>query len=344
MTTQMMTVAMKQFGPVDTFVDEFAAIPRPKAGEIQIQVYAAGFNPVDTKIRRGWYGGNPDQVLGFECSGVVTAAHEDSPFKLGSRVSALTIVSSNGSYAEYVCVPSEMAVPIPDDLPMSDAAVFPLAALTAYRATIGCRAFQAGNTVFVAGIGGGVGSFAIQFLREIGVKDIYTIAKDNESAQFLQERLNIPADHIVLYEGKTQDDLKAEIIGLRQGALFDGTLDLVGGETKQLCIELTQCSGHFSTILPEQNGASIPTWGESDIIRSRSMTVHQTNVGSDLANKDRWSLYTKQMHMISEGLANGKYQCPVVTNVGSLSSKTVAAAHNLLEGGRVKGKLVMVVL
>ena len=62
----MKVVAMSGFGPIDTFRLEERKMPAPNTGEIRIRIKSTCFNPVDWKIRKDWYGGDPKQVMVVE--------------------------------------------------------------------------------------------------------------------------------------------------------------------------------------------------------------------------------------------------------------------------------------
>ncbi|MBS0603713.1 MAG: NADP-dependent oxidoreductase [Verrucomicrobia bacterium] len=342
----MKAVVMNGFGSADVFTLQERPIPLPKEGEVRIRIKAAAFNPVDWKIRENWFGGDPNQILGCDCSGIVDAIGPDvKEFAVGDEVYAMSIIrSSNGSYAEFVCVPVELATAKPRQLTFEEAAAIPLAAMTAYRATLALPVYKTRDSVFVAGAGGGVGSFATQFIRQAGVKEIITIAKDEKSALFLQRNLGFAKDHILIYEGLTIEQMKEKLIAMNKGDLFEATVDLVGQEIKRLCLELTGYSGHFSTILPEDDFV-FPIWNENSIPRGRNMSILQVAVGAQLGQADRryWDIYAYHLELISEMLEKGTLKPPVVEVVGLLSASTVQKAHRLLEQGRVKGKLVMAI-
>ncbi len=342
----MKAVVMNDFGGVEKMELKKCFIPEPRRGEVRIRIKAAAFNPVDWKIRENWYGGNPKQILGCDCSGFIDAVgpNEDR-FVVGDKVYALAIFkSSNGSYAEYTCVPRELVVKKPEKLTFEEAATVPLAGMTAYRAVIASYAFKEGDSVFVAGLGGGVGSFAIQFLKFLGVKEIYTVAKNIKSSEFLQEKMGINEDHILIYDGLTMDEMKKSLIKMNGDNLFDATLDLVGKDVKKLCLELTGYSGHFTTILPEENFV-FPIWNENSIPRGRNLSIHQVSIGAEMASKNRknWQIYGTHLERISQMLEKDILKPPYFQVIGSLNARTVQIAHNLLKKGRVKGKLVMII-
>lgn len=174
--------------------------------------------------------------------------------------------------------------------------------------------------------------------------EIYTIAKDEESADFLVKNLGIAKDHILIYGGLSTEELKTRLIEMNNGNLFNSTFDFVGGEIKKLCLELTGHSGHFSTIVPESK-FDFSFWEENSIPRGRNLSVHQVNIGAELGSTEKKSLQVYQRHLkvLMTLFEEGSLVPPPVTVVGSLSDKTVRQAHELLESGRVKGKLVMVV-
>ena len=342
----MKAVVMSGYGTADVFSIQEVPKPEPQEGQIRIRIRVSGFNPVDWKIRNNWYGGPAPRILGMDCSGIVDAVGPStSLFSIGDEVYAMTFFrSSGGSYAEYVCVPVELVAKKPKNISFEEAAAIPLAAMTAYRAIVAPSAFKEGDVVFAAGLGGGVGVFAVQFFRLLDIREIFTTAKDEASAQFLYEKLGIPRDHVLIYDGLSTEQLREQMIAMNHGRLFDATLDLVGGETKKLCLELTGCSGHFSTILPEQH-FEFPFWGENDIPRARNLSVHQVAIGSEIETIDRkcWQIYTRHLGHITKMLERGELRPPFVKTVGSLCARTVQQAHALLERGHVKGKLVMVV-
>jgi NADPH:quinone reductase len=342
----MKAVEMHKFGSKEVFEERDVPKPSPGNGEVCIQIKASGFNPVDYKLRGGWFPIDPNQILGCDCSGVIESVGEGTPsFSIGDEVYSICgsfFHCSNGGYAEYVCVPAELVAKKPANLTFEEAAAVPLAAMTAYRATLAVSAIKAGDAVFVAGLGGGVGTFAAQFLRVAGVKNVYTVAKGEKSAAFLQKELGMRRDHILIYDGLSSEELKEKLIEMNSGKLFDATLDLVGGKVKELCLDLTGYSGHFSTILPESDFQWFDVWSENSIPRGRNLSIHQVAIGAELGSQDRktWQIYRRHMGLISQMIESGQVR-PIVQNIGPLSAKTVQKAHELLEEGHVKGKLIM---
>ncbi|MBF8263419.1 MAG: putative oxidoreductase, Zn-binding protein [Parachlamydiales bacterium] len=341
----MKAVVMKEFSLSKGLVLVELPVPKPQSWEVRIAVIASGFNPIDWKIRAGKFGGKTERVLGCECSGIVNAVGTDvKSFCVGDAVFALPFHrSSNGSYAEFVCLPETLVAKKPGGLSFEQAAVIPLATLTAYRATRSVSSCIDGANVLIAGAGGGVGGFVHQFVKMQKDVSVYSLARDAASRQFLEEKIGIQRERILIYGGLSESEIKQGLMGMTRGALFDATYDLVGGTTKNVCLDMTNYSGHFATTLPEHGPNPPAVWPYSSIPFGRNLSVHLVNIGAELDSDSRatWTVYQKQLKLIAELLEKKSLLPPHTTIVGSLSADTVQKAHDLLHAGRVKGKLVM---
>lgn len=342
----MKAIITKCFGTTDVFTLEYIEKPIPQSGQICIRIKAASFNPVDYKIRAGWYDVNQQQILGCDCSGIIESVGPNTRhFFIGDEVYALSssfFRGSNGSYAEYVSVPEELVFKKPRNLSFEEAAAVPLAAMTAFRATLPVVNFQNHQSVFVAGIGGGVGTFVAQYLKIMNIEKVFTLAKNAQAAEYIHTQLDIPRDRILIYENLSMNELESALLKMNNQHFFDMTVDLVGGKMKHLCLELTGYSGHFSTIVPETEFKSFDVWSENSIPRGRNLSIHQVAIGAELGSlhKDDWHIYQNHMTSISTWIEQGLLK-PKIQNVGTLSIQTVQRAHALLETGHAKGKLVM---
>ena len=216
--------------------------------------------------------------------------------------------------------------------------------MTAYRAINAVSSINKGDKVFIAGAGGGVGSFAVQLARLAGAVSILTIAANEKSALALQNELGFKNEEILFYAGKTTEELKENLQKLNYDKLFNTTLDFVGKETKKLCLLLTDVSGHFVTILPESHEFNFPVWGgRESICFNRNLSLHFVYVGSEAASGDssKFGIYKQHLQAITDLIEKGSLKVPNIHILGDLSVETVREAHRLLEEGHVKGKLVM---
>ncbi len=342
----MKAIVLDAFGEASHFKLADVPVPQPKKGEVRIKLKASGFNPVDYKIRQGWYGGNTPAILGSDCSGVIDAVgHEAQGFSVGDEVYAMPFgPCSNGSYAEFLCLPASFVAKKPSNLSFEQAAAVPLASLTAYRAMVSSHAIKRGDSLFIAGAGGGVGSFAVQLAKHYLVKDIFTVAGSEESARFLHEKLGLKKENILIYKGLSLKELEEKLIAMNGGRLFDATMDFVGGDMKRLCLNLTHHSGHCSSVIAERHEFNVPAWeaGVSPCF-NKSLSVHFVFVGSEgfSGPPDSWSIYSRHLNHITQLIESGAIHIPAIKTVGHLSVEAVREAHRLLEEGRIKGKLIM---
>jgi tumor protein p53-inducible protein 3 len=142
--------------------------PRPAAGELLVEVKAAGINRADLLQRQGKYpppqGASP--LLGLEVAGVVQQLGEGvSGWQVGERVCGLL---PGGGYAQYALLNSQLAMPIPAELDFTEAAALPEVFLTAWQALVWLARLQPGETVLIHAGGSGVGTAAIQLAKALG--------------------------------------------------------------------------------------------------------------------------------------------------------------------------------
>src|SRR5262245_258062 len=217
----MKAIVFHEFGDSDVLKYEEAAVPRPAQGEMLVQVYAAGVNPVDWKVRKGYLKElNPQlpQIPGFDLSGVVARVGEGvTRFKKGDAVFAYMSLKRGGAYAEYTIVREDEAALKPAKLDHVNAAAVPLAALTAWQALFDKAGLAAGQNVLIHGAAGGVGTFAVQLAKSRGAKVIGTASASNQA--FLRE---IGADRTVDYRDQKLEEVVKDV---------DVVLDTVGGDT-----------------------------------------------------------------------------------------------------------------
>lgn len=311
------------------------AVPAPGPGELQIQVKAAGLNPVDFKTREGKL--KPIQpyslpiVSGCELSGVVAAVGEGvTRFQPGDEVFARVSKERLGAFAELACVHQDLVARKPASLDFEQAAGVPLAALTALQALRDELAVQPGMRVFIPGGAGGVGTFAIQLAKHLGAT-VATTASPRGRA--LVERLG--ADLIIDY---TKEDFATQ---LRD---YDGAFDLIGGDTLTRAFSVVRPGGKVVSVagLPE------PTTATRDLGRGFGLAALFWLASAGI----RWRAWRAGvhyrylfMHPSGEDLAflaglldEGKLEV-TLDRVFPFAQIQEAFAH--LERGRAKGKVVV---
>ncbi len=341
----MKVIAIDAFGGPDKLHEEERDKPQPRPGEVLIRLHAGSINPIDYKIRQGRFGGILPMVLGHDGAGVVEeVGTEVNRIRKGDEVwTYLGGPCSNGSYAEYVCVPHEFATVKPRNLSFEDAASVPVVGLTANQA-IRLKARPTGNnSVFVAGGAGGLGSAAIQILGMIGIERVVTTSGRDASRAFLVNELRLAHRQVIDYQAKDLKQLTEEAIAANDGRLFDKVLDFVGGELKRLSFELVDFDGDIVSVVEEHDSFSIPLWDwNASPLFWRSATLHFLWLAArGLAGpRETWARYTQELHDLTY-LYEAQRLWPVgVRKIGNLSAETIRKGHEMLEAGGIQGKLV----
>jgi N-ethylmaleimide reductase len=195
-------------------------MPQPGEGEVVVRVAAAGVNGLDWKVRDGLvkdiFKLPLPATLGLELAGEVAAVGAGvQGFGAGSRV--LGTLGRLGAYANYVTVAVSNLALVPSGMDDTTAAAMPVAAMTAWQSLFEAGGLQRGETLLIHGAAGGVGSYAVQFARQLGARVLVTAQARN--ADLLR---GLGADEVIDYKAVRFEDVVKNV---------DLVLDLVGGET-----------------------------------------------------------------------------------------------------------------
>jgi NADPH:quinone reductase len=161
--------------------------PQPKAGEVLVRVKAAALNPIDCYVRAGTVNMQLPKpfITGADLAGVVESVGPDvTQFKAGDRVwgSNQGILGRQGTCAEFAAVAQEWLYPTPAGVADEQAAAAALVGITAHLGLFRCGNLKGGETVFVNGGTGGVGSMVLQMARAVGAKVITTVGSEEKAA------------------------------------------------------------------------------------------------------------------------------------------------------------------
>jgi NADPH:quinone reductase-like Zn-dependent oxidoreductase len=304
----MNAVRLHEFGGSEKLVYEKAPKPAPKPGELLIEVFAAGVNPVDWKIRTGRGKAAPSEpmILGYDVSGVVTAVGEGvERFKPGDEVFAYLSLQRGGGYAEYaIALESEVAKK-PTNVDHVQAAAIPLAALTAYQALFETAELKEGQSVLIHAGAGGVGHFAIQLAKTRGVKVFATASEKNLS--FLK---SLGADVAIDYEAQRFEQLAKDV---------DVVLVSIPGETLERSYATTKQGGMLVSIIGGLDEKKLAAQG----VRGRSILVRPDG---------------KQLTELAQLVEDHKL-VPTVSLIVPLAE--AAKAHDASQTSRTRGKIVL---
>ena len=195
-------------GPPESIIYGDVATPEPAGSEVLVKVGAVAVNPIDTYIRGGanyWELPKPF-IVGCDVAGVVDAVGPAARrFQVGDRVwgSNQGLKGKQGTFAEFVLTDEDWLYPTPDGVDDDTMAALALVAITAHLGVVGRAAVKEGETVFVQGGSGGVGSCVVQMAKALGARVITTAGSD-EKADFCRE---LGADAVIRYR---EEDVTAQ--------------------------------------------------------------------------------------------------------------------------------------
>jgi NADPH2:quinone reductase len=199
------------------------AVPEPDAGEVRIEVRAAGINFADIMQRRGHYQGGPEPpyVPGMEVAGVVDAVGDGVGRSVGDEV--MGFVETAG-YAQYAVANAAGLFDLPDGMSFAEGAGFPVQFLTAHNCLFGWGDLDESEQVLVHAAAGGVGTAAVQLASNEGAEVFGTASTEEKLA--LADRLG--CDHPIQY---TEEDFVDRVNDITDGDGVDLVLDGIGSET-----------------------------------------------------------------------------------------------------------------
>ncbi|HEX2475294.1 MAG TPA: NADPH:quinone reductase [Lacipirellulaceae bacterium] len=200
----MKAAYIEKTGPPENIIVGERPTPEPTGKQVLVRVRAAALNPVDTYIRAGTVKMDIPLpfIVGCDLAGVVEKLGPNAKrLKAGDRVwgSNQGLLGRQGTFAEYAAVDEEWLYPTPDGVSDEAAAACALVGITAHLGLVRDAKLQAGETLFVNGGSGGVGSMVVQMSKAIGAR-VITTARSDENVKACKE---LGADATINY--KTQD-------------------------------------------------------------------------------------------------------------------------------------------
>lgn len=218
----MKAIVCKDWGPPDSL--ELQDLPElaPEAGEVVVDVRAAGVNFPDVLTVQGKYQHRPELPFtpGNEFAGTVRAVGAGvSAFQPGDRVIGFT---RSGAFAEQVRAPAEVLVPMPPGMDFDTAAAITLTYGTSHHAVVDRAQLKTGETMLVLGAAGGVGLAAIEIGKALGARVIAAASSADKLAVCREHGADVLVDY-------TKEDLREALKAATGGKGPDVIYDPVGG-------------------------------------------------------------------------------------------------------------------
>jgi putative PIG3 family NAD(P)H quinone oxidoreductase len=302
--------------------------PEPGPGEVVLDVAATAVNRADLLQRQGFYPPPPgaSDVLGLECSGTVAAVGPDvERWQVGDEVCALL---AGGGYAELVVVPAGQVMRVPAGVPLVEAAALPEVACTVWSNLVMTAGMRKGETLLVHGGAGGIGSFAIQLGKALGVT-VLTTAGTEEKRAFCWD---LGADVAIDYHDDGPDGDWVAVVREHGGA--DVILDNMGAKYLARNVDALATSGRLVII-----GMMGGTKAELDInalLRKRGAVIATALRSRPLGEKA--AICAEVVEHVWPLIADGSV-VPVIH--ARLPLAEVETAHRLMEDSGHVGKIVL---
>jgi len=316
----MQAIVINSYGGTEVMKLQEIEAPKPGAFEVLVRVHSASINPIDWKIRRGdlklLLSRKFPRVLGVDFAGVIEQVGASvKDFKPGDAVFGMAnpIKSRYGSYGQYVIAEGKSIAAKPDALSFRDAAAIPVAALTSLKALKHMINLSAGQSVFINGASGGVGTFAVQIAKVLGARVCATCGANN--LDFVSE---LGADQVYDYKTLDLDQLKDKFDGV-----FDASAKLSFASAKQLL---------------KRNGTLVTTVPSSETVLAMliSSVLPVSKVHIVLASSG--ANVPQELTELAELVTSGKVQ-PIIAQ--TIALEAVPAAHREAEKGHARGKTVI---
>lgn len=245
----MKTIQVSQLSSADAIQLEAVPSPEPAAGQVLIQVHAAGVNLADWYVINGLFQLPPALPMtpGFEAAGEILALGDGvEGFVVGDRVLAVLPYLHNGTaafgaFAEQVVVPAAHVLPIPANMEFTTAAAIPVMYGTAHIALTHRAQLQPGETLLVTGASGTTGSAAVQIGKRLGATVIATASGAEKIARVEQ----LGADVVLDYR---QEDVAQRLQEVTGGKGVDVVFETVGGALFQAVLSVIAPEGRLLPI------------------------------------------------------------------------------------------------
>ena len=311
----MKAYVLNEAGGIENLVLSEIEKPVLKAEEVLVETKAISINPVDVKVRpfeevlNMIVGEERPVILGWDIAGTIAAVGADvSEFEVGDKVFGMVNFPGHGkAYAEYVASPSRHLAKMPANATFEEAAATTLAALTALQ-VLQSRV-KAGDRILIHAGSGGVGHFAIQIAKNLGVTVVTTSSTKNRD--FV---LSLGADEHIDYREQKFEEVLTDI---------DFVLDGMGGAVLENSLKVVKDGGTIVSLPTHEFPEELKAAAAPRNIKLEFVLV--TSNGED-------------MNTLKKQIERGTLKPHVSV---TFPFEQMADAHKQIESGRTVGKAVV---
>ncbi|WP_226039431.1 NADPH:quinone oxidoreductase family protein [Natrinema sp. DC36] len=322
----MKAIEVTEYGDSSELSVVEAETPEPDAGEVRIEIEAAGINFADVMQRRGHYPGGPEPpyVPGMEAAGTVDAVGEGvDELSEDDRVVGMI---DTGGYAEYVTAHAQSLFPIPEAMSFEEAAGFPVQFLTAHACLFEWGGLESGESVLIQAAAGGVGTAAVQLASNAGAEVFGTAS----TAEKLELASDLGCDHPINY---TETDFREVVEEETDGEGVDLVLESVGDDVFDRSLD---AMSHFGRMVTYGVASGVPAEVSNQRLLFENKTVKGFHLGQASVH-DPGRVMTA-VPELTDGLASGDLE---IILGESFALEDAADAHQYIEDRKSSGKVVL---
>jgi NADPH2:quinone reductase len=334
----MKAIGLTRYLPIDdpeSLVDIELDKPTPGKHDLLVAVKAIAVNPVDTKVRAPKEKREQTpRVLGWDAAGVVEAVGSDvTLFKVGDEVFYAGDITRPGSNAEFQLVDERIVGSKPQSLDFSQAAAFPLTAITAYEAFfdrlgIDVNGGNKDETLLIVGGAGGVGSIGVQLAKIAGLQVIATASRA-ESIKWVKE---LGADHAVNHHKPLRPQLEA--LGLKYVdhiALFNNT-----DQHWDAAVDLIRPQGTIVSIVENKGPLA------QEVMKTKSATfAWEFMFARSMFQTADMNAQHELLNRVAAWIDEGLIKNTASKVLSPIDANNLRSAHKALESGNSIGKIVL---
>ena len=330
-------VIITEFGGPDVLeIVEEPKLPEPNPGEVRIKVLVTSAAFTDVMIRKGQYPevkDKPPFSPGYDLVGVVDKLGKGAGrLQVGQKVADLTIT---GAYSEYICLPENQVIPVPDNLDPAETVSLILSYVTAYQMLHRIAKIKKKQSILVHGAGGAVGTAMLQLGKLLDLKMFGTGSRTKH--ELIAELGAIPIDY--------KDENWPEQIGQKGAKAMDAVFDPIGGHNFKKSFHVLKANGilvaygFYNAVMGR--GGNIPL----DFLRLKLWNALPNrrfakfySIGALKKKHPEW--FSEDLQALFGLLADEKIK-PVISKKMPLSEARIA--HQILEKAGVQGKIILTV-
>lgn len=315
-----------------SLLDIEVEMPSATGQDLLVKIDAISVNPVDTKVRMSAEPQGSDyKILGWDAVGTVEAIGDKvTLFKPGDKVFYAGDLTRPGTNSEFHLVDERIAGLAPKSISNAEAAALPLTAITAWELLFDRLNYSnhSQETILVIGAAGGVGSILVQLAKQLTRLNVIATASRDESKEWL---LALGADQVINHRNPLSEELKAINIG---------QVDTV--------ISLTNTDDHLDEIIaslkPQGRLALIDDPKELDVrkLKLKSLSLHwEFMYTRSMFQTDDQIKQHQLLTQVASLIDQGKVRTTLAQHLGSINAANLMEAHNILESGTSRGKIVL---